>query len=81
MADVTDDFLIWWVNPSDINRTFLIMPDLHGYVLRQLISAEGRNGRGRLWADQSFSEIAPDHATWNDSNPICKAAADSAGRE
>ena len=53
--------LIWWVAERDydeLNILSLWEAGVSLYVAQQFNDAEGRPGRGRLWADERFREIA-----------------------
>lgn len=67
-AEPTDEFRIWWTSQSDCAAITDAPGDLKGvpsYVISQLRSRIGRNGRGRLWVHDTLPVRAmtcPDRA-------------------
>lgn len=52
--DLKQGLLVWWT-PNDIIQNKTGWPE---YIKAQYDSRRGRNGRGRLWVDRQFGEVA-----------------------
>jgi len=64
--------LIWWTSEADCHAITGRATTPHAgrkwpkYLITEYTSRLGRNGRGRLWVDKQFGEVAVD--PWPDTN-------------
>jgi hypothetical protein len=67
---------VWWVRPEEIGIALgsLAIP---GWLIDQLVSAHGRNGRGRLWIARHLVEVSIDEP-WPET-PLAKHCETCAG--
>lgn len=63
---------VWWLSNLEADRARLKTgaPD---YMKAQLASRQGRNGRGRIWVDQSFGGLALPRYVGLDDSPAADA--------
>ncbi len=53
-----DRIIIWWTSEADCKIIGASLPDnFPTHIKEQYQSRYGRNGRGRLWADEKFKEV------------------------
>ena len=67
---------VWWLRPDEIGIALgsLAIP---GWLINQLGSAHGRNGRGRLWRARHLTEVSVDEP-WPET-PLAKHCETCAG--